>query len=116
MAGARPDTMPLSYRHDPGRMPNAAGVEADLIPAGDVARDIGGHVVQDQIHAPGGEAQAGDRAQRATAVRLSVSSWRTTRQRFAPSAVRTANSRCRAAPRANCRLATLAQAISKHEA
>ena len=44
---------------------------------------------------------------------LSTSSWRTTRARLAPSAIRTATSRARCADRASCRLATLAQAISR---
>ncbi len=44
--------------------------------------------------------------------RLSVSSWRTSRSRLAPSAVRTAISFERAAARASNRLATLAQAMS----
>ena len=43
---------------------------------------------------------------------LSVSSWRTIRPRPAPSAVRTAISRARAAPRASSRFATLPHAIS----
>ena len=47
---------------------------------------------------------------------LSVSSWRTMRPRPAPSAVRTAISRARAAPRASSRLATLPQAISSTSA
>ena len=42
---------------------------------------------------------------------LSVSSWRTMRPRPAPSAVRTAISRPRAAPRASSRFATLPHAI-----
>ena len=44
--------------------------------------------------------------------KLSLRSWRTSRERPAPRAMRTANSRCRAAPRARSRFATLAQAIS----
>jgi hypothetical protein len=43
---------------------------------------------------------------------LSVSSCRTSRLRPAPSAERTTSSRWRAEPRASCRFATLAQAIS----
>ena len=43
---------------------------------------------------------------------LSVSNWRTSRQRPAPSAARTAISRCRSAMRERNRLATLAQAMS----
>ena len=45
-----------------------------------------------------------------------MSNCRTMRQRPAPSATRTAISFCRAAARASNRLATFAQAISKHEA
>ena len=44
---------------------------------------------------------------------LSVSSWRTSRRREAPSAARIATSRSRVATRASIRLATLAQAISR---
>jgi hypothetical protein len=44
--------------------------------------------------------------------RLSVSNWRTRRDRPAPIARRTDSSRCRAAARASSRLATLAHAIS----
>ena len=44
--------------------------------------------------------------------RLSTRSWRTTRNRLAPSATRIATSRWRLAPRARIRLATLAHAIS----
>ena len=44
--------------------------------------------------------------------RLSSSSWRTTRQRVAPMAMRTAISCARAVERESIRLATLAQAIS----
>src|ERR1035438_4877724 len=47
----------------------------------------------------------------AASTMLSVSSWRNRRCRPAPRAVRTATSRQRPAARANCRLATLAQAI-----
>ena len=45
-------------------------------------------------------------------IRLSVSSWRTTRRRSAPSADRIASSRVRAVARASSRLATFAQQIS----
>ena len=48
----------------------------------------------------------------AASSRLSVSSWRSTRPRPAPSARRTLISRCRCAPRASSRLAMLAQASS----
>ena len=48
----------------------------------------------------------------AASSKLSVSNWRTMRQRLAPIARRMANSRWRAAPRAISRLATLTQAIS----
>ena len=44
---------------------------------------------------------------------LSVSIWRINRQRPAPSAARTASSFSRPAERASCRLATLAQAMSR---
>ena len=44
---------------------------------------------------------------------LSVRSWRTSRDRGAPSAVRTAISLLRAAPRASIRFATFAQAMSR---
>ena len=44
---------------------------------------------------------------------LSTSSWRTMRQRVAPSETRTDISRARPAERASSRLATLAQAISR---
>ena len=45
-------------------------------------------------------------------ITLSTSAWRMSRQRGAPSAARTANSRSRDAARASIRLATLAQAMS----
>src|SRR5256885_4526411 len=47
---------------------------------------------------------------------LSVSNWRATRSRPAPSATRTAISGCRAAARASRRLATFAQAMSRTNA
>ncbi len=45
-------------------------------------------------------------------MKLSINSWRTMRQRLAPSDTRTEISRERAAERARSRLATLAQAMS----
>src|SRR5579859_6454620 len=52
----------------------------------------------------------------AESMTLSVSNWRTTRQRVPPSAARTANSLFRLVMRANCTLATAAQAMSKTKA
>ena len=51
----------------------------------------------------------------AESTRLSVSNWRINRARPAPSALRTASSRRRPAPRASSRLATLAQRDQQHE-
>ena len=47
---------------------------------------------------------------------LSVRSWRTTRLRLAPNAMRTATSRCRTVARASSRLATLTTAIKSTSA
>ena len=47
---------------------------------------------------------------------LSTTSWRMTRARLAPSAIRSAISFCRSTARASSRLATLAQAISRTSA
>src|SRR5207253_7795611 len=47
-------------------------------------------------------------------ISLSVSNWRAIRQRPAPSAARTAISRCRAAAFASRRLATFAQRSEEH--
>ena len=55
-------------------------------------------------------------APRIASRKLSVSSWRINRPRPDPIERRTANSFCRAAPRASSKFARLAQAISKTSA
>ncbi len=49
--GSQARNNPAKHRHAQSEGERAV-IQADLVPAGNVAGDIGGHVMLDQIHAP----------------------------------------------------------------
>ena len=106
-AGRTPKTSPVPI--------DSAAVKATTVASG-ATRSPRGRFGSERQHAVGQRrcpAPGRGRRRRPPVNRLSVSSWRTSRPRDAPSAARTAISRCRADARASSRLAMLAQAISR---
>ena len=109
-AGASPNSTPHT-----SVSPDANATTRQSTDGADVSRQCTvGQQRQQRAEPPHGQRQSGDRADPAS-VSPSASSWRNSRARSAPTAMRSAISRRRDVARTSCRLMTFAQAIEQEQ-